>query len=133
MSDAPRQVGIALITDGSRVLVTQRRADDSFAGYWEFPGGTREPDETLEQCVVREMREELGVTVAVDGRGPDVVHHYPDWTIHLISAWCRITAGTPTPIEAADCRWVTAPELSGYQFPPASGPLIAAVAARLQG
>ena len=78
MIDLPRQVGIALITEGPRVLVTQRRPGDSFPGYWEFPGGTREPGETLEECVVREMREELGVTVAVDGPGPEVVHRYPD-------------------------------------------------------
>src|SRR3990167_6424701 len=101
--DLPRQVGIALITEGPRVLVTQRRPGDSFPGYWEFPGGTREPGETLEECVVREMREELGVA-----------------------------AGLPAPLEASDCRWVTAPELAQYQFPPASDPLIDAVAARLR-
>ncbi|OGX39622.1 MAG: hypothetical protein A3C53_06095 [Omnitrophica WOR_2 bacterium RIFCSPHIGHO2_02_FULL_68_15] len=128
----PRQVGIALITEGPRVLVTQRRPGDSFPGYWEFPGGTREPGETLEECVVREMREELGVTVAVDGPGPEVVHRYPDRTVRLVGFWCRVAAGVPAPLEASDCRWVTAPELAQYQFPPASDPLIDAVAARLR-
>ena len=129
--DEIRNVGIALIIDGPRVLVTQRRADDSFPLCWEFPGGTCEPDETLEVCVVREMQEELGVTVAVEAPGPDVLHRYPEWTIRLVSFWCRVTAGTPQALEAAQWRWVTADELPQYQFPPASGPLIAAVQKRL--
>lgn len=131
MTDEIRHVAIALITDGARVLVTQRRPDDSFPLYWEFPGGTCEPQEPSEACVVREMREELGVTVAVDAPGPEVVHRYPDWTIRLVSFWCRVTAGTPAPLEVAQLRWVTAEELPEYQFPPASGPLIAAVRDKL--
>lgn len=131
MTDDICNVAIALITDGARVLVTQRRADDSFPLYWEFPGGTCESYETLELCVVREMQEELGITVVVDAPGPDVVHQYPDWTIRLVSFWCRVTAGTPQALEAAQWRWVTAEELPHYQFPPASEPLIAAVQKRL--
>ncbi|MBI4227841.1 MAG: (deoxy)nucleoside triphosphate pyrophosphohydrolase [Candidatus Omnitrophica bacterium] len=131
MGDTIRTVGVALILEGPRVLVTQRRRDDSFPMSWEFPGGTCEPNETLQGCIVREMREELGVTVEVEASGPDVVYHYPDWTIRLVSFWCRITEGVPAPLEAADVRWVTAPELAQYQFPPASGPLIEAVKRRL--
>ncbi len=126
-----RHVAIALIPAGPHALITQRRAEDSFPLHWEFPGGTCEPDESLEQCVVREMLEELGVTVAVEGRGPEVVHPYPDQTIRLVSFWCRMTAGEPQALEAAAWRWVTAPELAAYRFPPASGPLIQAVHDRI--
>ena len=128
-----RDVAIALITTPTQVLITQRRSGDSFPGYWEFPGGTCEPGESLEQCVVREMREELGVTVAVEGSGPEVVHRYPDQTIRLVGFWCRIVSGQPQVFEAADWRWITAGELAQYRFPPASGPLIDAVAQRLRG
>lgn len=124
-------VGIALIVDAGRVLVTQRRSTDSFPLYWEFPGGSREPDETLTACVVREMREELEVTVAVEGPGPEVVHRYPDRTVRLVSFWCRLVDGRPRAVEPAAWRWVTAPELAQYRFPPASGPLLDAVRRRL--
>lgn len=128
-----RHVGIALITRPGYALITQRRPNDSFPLFWEFPGGTCDPGETLEQCVVREMREELGVTVTVEGQGPEVVHRYPDQVIRLVGFWCRLTKGEPQPLEAVDCRWVTAGELAQYRFPPASGLLIRAVESRLQG
>ena len=126
-----RDVGIALITRPGYALITQRRANDSFPLFWEFPGGTCDHGETLEQCVVREMREELGVTVEVEGPGPEVIHRYPDQIIRLTGFWCRLIEGEPQPLEAADCRWVTAGELAAYRFPPASGPLIRAVEHRL--
>lgn len=113
------------------MLITRRRPTDSFPLYWEFPGGTCEPGESLEQCVIREMQEELGVTVTVESRGPEVVHQYPDRTVRLIGLWCRLVDGQPRPLEALDCRWVTAAELAQYRFPPASTVLIDAVAQRL--
>ncbi len=128
-----RDVAIALITRPTTALITQRRQTDSFPLYWEFPGGTCEAGESLEECVVREMQEELGVAVGVDGRGPEVVHRYPDQTIRLVSFWCRVLTGDPQPLESVACRWVTVEELTDYQFPPASDPLIEAVAQRLRG
>lgn len=126
-----RDVAIALITRESLALISQRRSTDSFPLLWEFPGGTCEHGETLEQCVVREMQEELELVVAVEGRGPEIIHRYPDQTIRLVGFWCRVLSGEPMPIEAAAVRWVTAPELAQYTFPPASGPLIEAVRQRL--
>lgn len=127
-----RDVAIALITTPTHALITQRRLDDSFPLHWEFPGGTCETGESLEQCVVREMQEELEILVAVEGRGPEVTHRYPDQTIRLVSFWCRLQSGAPRALEAAAWRWVTARELPQFQFPPASGPLIRAVMERLR-
>ena len=127
-----RNVAIALILQEPQILITQRRLEDTFALHWEFPGGTCEVNETLEECIVREMREELGVTVAVEGKGPEVVHRYPDQTIRLVSFWCRIASGEIAPLEVADFRWVVGHQLDRYQFPPASTPLIQAVQDRLK-
>lgn len=128
-----RNVAIALIVQEPRVLITQRRPGDSFALHWEFPGGTCEQGETLEDCIIREMREELGVMIAVEGRGPEVIHHYPDQSIRLVSFWCKIVEGAAAPLEAEAVLWVPSHELEQYQFPPASTPLITAVLERLRG
>jgi len=125
-------VAIALITRGGQVLITQRQADDSFPLHWEFPGGTCEPGESLEQCVAREMQEELGVTVSIEGRGPEVVRRDPGRTVRLVSFWCRLVTGRPRPLASAACRWVVSAELPAYRFPPASGPFIQAVGHRLR-
>lgn len=127
-----RDVAIALITTATHALITQRRPTDSFPLHWEFPGGACEPGELPEVCVVREMQEELGVVVTVEGAGPKVVHQYPDRTIRLVSFWCRVVDGEPQALEAAAWAWVTAAELPNYRFPPASGPLIEAVRRRLE-
>ena len=60
-------VAAALIFRSGKLLITQRPADAHCGGLWEFPGGKRKPDETFEQCLVREIREELGVEVSVGG------------------------------------------------------------------
>ncbi|MBI4313525.1 MAG: (deoxy)nucleoside triphosphate pyrophosphohydrolase [Candidatus Omnitrophica bacterium] len=127
-----RNVAIALILQEPQVLITQRRPQDSFALHWEFPGGKCEDNETLEECIVREMREEIGVTVTVEEDGPEAVHEYPDQTVRLVSFWCRIVSGAVTPLEVADFRWVASHELDRYRFPPASTTLIEAVRQRLK-
>jgi len=77
------------------------------------------------------MREELGIAVMVVARGPEIVHRYPGDTIRLVGFWCRKMAGEVQRLEVAAWRWVTAEELRGHRFPPASLPLIAAVRQRL--
>tara|TARA_B100000315_G_scaffold252337_1_gene288914 strand:+ start:50 stop:442 length:393 start_codon:yes stop_codon:yes gene_type:complete len=124
-------VGIALITEGNKALITQRRAEDSFPSYWEFPGGRCEEGESPQDCVIREMLEELEITVGIEGPGPEVVHQYPDGTIRLISFWCKRLEGEPVTKEAVDLCWVQAGELSQYRFPPASETLIEAVREKL--
>lgn len=97
-------------TDG-RVLVAQRNTDDMLGGLWEFPGGKREDDETLPECLVREMREELDVEVEVGELLTVVKHAYTHFRITLHAFRCRLVAGEPRCLDCAAFRWVTFAEL----------------------
>lgn len=114
-----------IIGDDMRVLITQRRADQALPLQWEFPGGKVEPGEAPEAALVRELREELGVEVAV-GRIWDVLFHaYPDFDLVMLVYACRIVRGTPAPVEVADLVWVARSELPGaWDILPADRPLI---------
>lgn len=120
----PLDVVVAIIQREGFYLVAQRRPEDSFGGFWEFPGGKLEPGETREAGLVREIQEELGIQVTVGVRRMVIEHRYPERTIHLHCFDCRWAAGEPRAIECADWRWVRAEELSTLKFPPASGSLI---------
>lgn len=116
---------MAVIRDGAgRILISRRKDDDSFGGYWEFPGGGREADETLEACAVREVREELGVTVAAERLMRVIENPYPGKQLKLVFFLCRHVAGEPQTIECAEARWVDPHELNHYRFPPANQAVI---------
>jgi 8-oxo-dGTP diphosphatase len=113
-----------IIGDDGRILITQRRADQALANYWEFPGGKVEPGEAPTAALVRELREEIGVGVAV-GRIWDVLFHvYPAFDLVMLVYPCRIVDGTPRAIEVADLAWVAAAELSRWDILPADRPLV---------
>lgn len=124
LPEAPLDVAVAVIEDNGRYLITQRLPDDSFGGAWEFPGGKLDPGETLEACVIREMKEELDITVVVGRKMKEIEHRYPTRTIRLHCFSCRIVQGEPRPIECATWRWILAEEFDQFPFPPASMPLI---------
>jgi A/G-specific adenine glycosylase len=94
-----------------RVLVAQRNTDDMLGGLWEFPGGQREGDETLPECLVREMREELDVEVDVGEQLLVVRHAYTHFRITLHAFRCRLVAGEPRCLDCAAFRWVRPTEL----------------------
>jgi len=81
-----------LIFHGGKLLITRRHAAAHLGGLWEFPGGKREPDETFEQCLVREIREELGVEISVGKLFESVTHAYPEKTVRLKFFVCRWNA-----------------------------------------
>ena len=123
----PLDVAIAVIERDGQFLITQRLPDDSFGGYWEFPGGKVDSGETLEACLAREIQEELGLTITVGQILKVVEHQYPNRTIRLHSFLCRILSGEPKAVECAGWRWVPPQELTSFQFPPASGQIIEAL------
>jgi 8-oxo-dGTP diphosphatase len=92
---------------------------------WEFVGGKVEPDETQEQALVRECKEELAITLAIKDIFMDVVHTYPDITVHLTLYNAEITEGTPQLLEHNDIRWITVDEISNYEFCPADEEILA--------
>ena len=121
------EVAAAVLHDGSgRVLVAQRPAGKAHAGLWEFPGGKRHDRETEVQCLVRELREELGVDIAPADCAPllDLEHRYPDRLVRLHVWSVARFAGEPTGREGQALRWLTPTELDSVPLLPADGPIV---------
>jgi mutator protein MutT len=116
----------------SRVLITRRRHDTVLPGLWEIPGGKREPGETIEACIAREIREEVGLEVEVGGQLGVWEHHYPHAHVRLHAHRCRVLVGEPAAIHVAEFAWVGADELLCQEYPEASLPLIRVIADTLR-
>ena len=113
------EVVAALIWDKDKFLICQRPAHKARALLWEFVGGKVEPGETKEQALIRECQEELAITLSVGDIVTDVVHEYPDITVHLTLFNASIVEGTPQKLEHNDIRWITSAEINSYDFCPA--------------
>jgi len=113
------EVGAALIREGNRFMICQRPAHKARGLLWEFVGGKLEPGETKEQALIRECREELGVTLSVGTVFMDVLHEYPDLTVHLTLFNATIAEGVPQKLEHEDIRWISTDEIPNYAFCPA--------------
>ncbi len=113
------EVAAALIRAGGRFMICRRPAHKARGGLWEFVGGKTEPGETPAMALVRECREELGVTVTVGEEYMALTHVYPDITVHLTLFCAEIAEGTPRLLEHTDIRWITPGEIGQYDFCPA--------------
>ena len=109
----------ALVVEDGRFMICQRPAHKARGLLWEFVGGKVEPGETRTEALIRECREELGVTVAPGEIFMEVDHVYPDITIHLTLFRARIAAGRPQRLEHADIRFIAPEEIPDYAFCPA--------------
>jgi mutator protein MutT len=118
------EVAAGLVFQAGRLLITQRHPQAHQGGLWEFPGGKRHPGETYEQCLARELIEELGIEVEVGERFETITHAYPDKSVHLEFFLCRLRSGEPRPIDCAAIAWVRAEELARYDFPAADARLL---------
>ena len=118
---------VALVDVDSRVLIAQRPAGKSMAGLWEFPGGKVEPGETPEACLIRELNEELGITVTKACLAPFVFasHEYESFhllmPLYLIRRW----EGVVRAVEHKALAWVRPNDMDAYPMPPADPPLVA--------
>lgn len=119
------EVVAALIWQGERFLACQRPPHKARGLLWEFVGGKVEPGETREQALIRECREELDVTVRVGGIFMELVHEYPDLTVHLTLFHAGIAEGTPRLLEHQALRWLTVEEMDQYPFCPADQAILA--------
>ena len=108
-----------LIREGDRILICQRPAGKARGLLWEFPGGKVEAGESKEAALVRECREELGVTLEVGKVYAELTHEYPDVTVRLTLFEASIGEGVPRRIEHADIKWVYPAEITAYPFCPA--------------
>jgi 8-oxo-dGTP diphosphatase len=128
----PLIVTAAVIRDGDRVLIARRPKDAKIeAGKWEFPGGKLEFGETPEQCIVREIEEELGVTIAPLWLIDAASHVYRDEKQHLhIVLLCylaKLVKGAPRAIEVAEVKWVNSAEFAKHDFATADLPFLSRV------
>lgn len=119
-------VAVALIDADGRVLVQRRPAGKMFEGLWEFPGGKVEPGETPEEALVRELEEELAISVPCGCLFPATFASAPlgDRHLLLLLYTCRKWIGVPRALAAAGLRWVRPVELHALEMPPADAPLI---------
>ncbi|MDO4815000.1 MAG: (deoxy)nucleoside triphosphate pyrophosphohydrolase [Bacillota bacterium] len=113
------EVVAALIWREEKFIICRRPAHKARGLLWEFVGGKVEKGESKEAALVRECREELDVTVAVEDVFMDVVHEYPDLTVHLTLFNSRIAEGEPKKLEHVDIKWITPQEIPNYEFCPA--------------
>jgi 8-oxo-dGTP diphosphatase len=118
------EVSAGLVFRAGKLLITQRHADAHLGGLWEFPGGKREGDETFEECLIRELREELGIEVEVGEVLESLTHSYPEKTVSLKFFRCHWKQNEPRAIDCMDLKWVTANELRNYEFPAADARLL---------
>ena len=117
----------ALIWDNDRFLACQRPANKARALLWEFVGGKIEAGETREDALIRECKEELGITVKPLDVFMEVIHEYPDITVHLILFNAKIADGEITLLEHNDARWLLPSEIPQYAFCPADKEILEAI------
>ncbi len=123
----PIQVAAGIIVSEGRYLLTRRKAGAHLGGFWEFPGGKREPGESLEACLRREVREELGVEITDPTLFRVICHDYREKSVELHFFRCSILEGQARPLGCDDLRWVAPEDLASIELPPADRPLIEAL------
>ncbi len=121
------EVVAALIWDGDAFMICQRPAHKARGLLWEFVGGKVEPGETKEAALIRECREELAVELHVGTVFMDVLHEYPDLTVHLTLFNATIASGTPQKLEHNDIQWITPDQIPHYDFCPADVEILARI------
>jgi 8-oxo-dGTP diphosphatase len=129
MSDSVRLVLVvacALVDSDGRVLIAQRPPNKGMSGLWEFPGGKIETGERPEDCLIRELKEELGIAVKEACLAPFTFasHSYTDFHLLMPLYVCRRWEGTPMALEHSAIKWVRVRDLSQYPMPAADIPLI---------
>ena len=113
------EVVAALIWEQDRFMICQRPAHKARGLLWEFVGGKTEPGENSEEALIRECREELAVRVVPEDIFMEVIHEYPDMTVHLKLYNAVIAEGIPQKLEHNDIRWITVEQIDQYPFCPA--------------
>ena len=121
------EVVAALIWDNDKFMICQRPAHKARALLWEFVGGKVESDETKEQALIRECKEELAVLLSVGDVFMDVIHEYPDIIVHLTLFNATIAEGEPQMLEHNDIKWIAPCEITNYEFCPADEEILARI------
>ncbi|MFO8091236.1 MAG: 8-oxo-dGTP diphosphatase MutT [Desulfatiglandaceae bacterium] len=118
------RVTAGIIRKGPMILIATRPPGKHLEGLWEFPGGKQESGETLRECLVREIREELDILVEPLSLIMTSAHDYPEKSVVLYFFDCRWLSGNPRPIQGQELRWVMPVELWDLEFPPPDRALV---------
>ena len=129
ISSPPHKViGVAVIwNEFEQILIDRRRQEGVMGGLWEFPGGKIEPDETVEECIKREIDEELAIDIEIGEHLITIDHTYTDLRVTLTVHECKHLKGVPQTLECDEIRWVNLEQLSQFDFPAANFQIIAAL------
>ncbi len=119
------EIGVGIVWKKNKLLIARRFDRALLGGLWEFPGGHRERGESLKACVKREVREELGIDIAVGAEFAAVDHAYSHFSITMHAFDCAFVAGRPRALGCAAWKWVLPEELARYAFPAANRKIIA--------
>ncbi|MEA5534583.1 8-oxo-dGTP diphosphatase MutT [Crocosphaera sp. XPORK-15E] len=120
-----KKIGVAVIYNESGLILIDRRLKEGLlGGLWEFPGGKIETNETVEDCIKREILEEIGIDIEVGEHLISLEHDYSHFKVTLFVHICRYLSGEPTPIECEEIRWVTLDEIDNFPFPEANTKII---------
>jgi mutator protein MutT len=118
------EVAAGLVFRDGKLLIAQRHARSHLGGLWEFPGGKREPNESMLTCLERELMEELGIEVKIGPLLQTVDHVYPEKSVRLHFYRCAWTRHEPQKLGCPDFRWVTRHEMGDYEFPAADAEIV---------
>ncbi|MDI9494152.1 MAG: (deoxy)nucleoside triphosphate pyrophosphohydrolase [Bacillota bacterium] len=127
------QVTAAIIQRDGKLLLCQRPKGKRCELLWEFPGGKIKRDETPEECLVRECREELGITIKTEQLAQKVEYVYPDITVNIHFYYCKLIDGEPVCIEHNDIQWFTLDEASKMPLCPADNKMLNLVSEDIKG
>ena len=119
------KVTAGIIKRNEKILIARRKAGKHLAGMWEFPGGKLEENESPENCLKREIKEELGIEIKVLSHFMDSIYHYPGKSVCLLVYWAEYLAGTITLADHDKFEWVALNELGQFEFAAADKPIVA--------
>jgi A/G-specific adenine glycosylase len=126
-----KRIGVAVIRDDRGLILIDRRPEKGLlGGLWEFPGGKIEPNETVTECIQREIKEEIDIEIEVNDHLITIDHAYTHFRVNLQVYNCRYLSGEPKAIECEEIRWVTLAEIENYPFPKANLQIIEALKAQ---
>ena len=112
-------VAAVIRDENGKIFIAQRNLQKSLGGFWEFPGRKIEPNETRENAIVREIKEEFDIDIQVEGYLSEKVFNYPGRDINLIAMECKKIDGDIKLLEHEDYRWIDSSELDNFEFAPA--------------
>ncbi len=117
-------VGAVIQNENGQILCAKRAGHLSLGGYWEFPGGKIEENESHEQALIREIREEMGVEIEVGELVADIYHEYPNVVVHLITYRAVLTSGVLSSTDHDELVWLDVKSLKDLEWAPADVPTV---------